>query len=133
MATTSSSTTTGINISGISSITAALSTYKSKVVKACDISAKKSVIESAIKGTSSEANLKTFINKIETQLASHVKNVTNYEKTLNTVKSSYKTNDANNASFKAVMSASDDGSMTAVWIPNDSNSSAEISSTTSSK
>ena len=92
-------TASGININGISSILTAISNYKTKVQKACDISAKKSLIESAIKGSSSEAKLKQFTTSIQTSMVNHIKQMNDYEKILNDVKASYKQNDANNASF----------------------------------
>ena len=90
---------TGININGISAILSAITTYKNKVAKACDISAKKSLIESAIKGSSSEAKLKQFTTSIQTAMTSHLKKMNDYEKILNDVKASYKKNDTSNASF----------------------------------
>jgi hypothetical protein len=90
---------TGININGISSILSAITTYKNKVAKACDISAKKSLIENAIKGSSSEAKLKQFTTSIQTAMTSHLKKMNDYEKILNDVKASYKKNDTSNASF----------------------------------
>ncbi len=95
----------GININGISSILSAITTYKNKVAKACDISAKKSLIESAIKGSSSEAKLKQFTTSIQTAMASHLKDMNDYEKILNDVKASYKKNDTSNASFNVKVDA----------------------------
>lgn len=100
MATTSS--TSGINVNGISKIKSALDSYKSGVKKHCDLAAKKSLIESAIKGTTSEASLKTMYNQIEANMKKYLTQLNQYSAILDTLKSKYSSNDKGNTTFADV-------------------------------
>ena len=100
MATTSS--TTGINVNGISKIKSALDSYKSNVKKHCDLAAKKSIIEAAIKGTSSEATLKTMYNQIDANMKKYLTQLNQYTTILDTLKTKYASNDKGNTSFSDI-------------------------------
>jgi Mg2+ and Co2+ transporter CorA len=103
MATTSN--TVGINVSGIEKIKKAISDYKSAVKKKADIGAKKSVIEKAIKGTKSEAALKTLCNTIDKEINNMLNDLDKYSKYLDTLAATYKKSDSDNSSFNYAYSS----------------------------
>ena len=82
MATTSN--TIGINVGGIEKIKKAISDYKAAVKKKADIGAKKSLIEKAIKGTKSEAALKTMCTRIDDEINNMLNDLDKYSKYLDT-------------------------------------------------
>ena len=91
MATTSN--TVGLNDKGLDKIKEAIKSYKNKVNKACNISAKKATIEAAIKGTSTEAELKKYLNQMETDLKAYLDALDMYADDFNAVKQAYAKND----------------------------------------
>mgnify|MGYP002627378715 CR=1 FL=1 len=99
MATTS--TTTGINVSGIPKINSALESYKAKVKKQADsIGAKTAIIKQAIQGDKTLANLQTGLTSINNQIQELLKSLNVYSDYLNSqLKSTYQKHDASNESF----------------------------------
>jgi hypothetical protein len=101
MATTS--TTKGINVSGIEKIKIALNDYKKKVESSYELKAKQSIIQSAIKGTESEASLIAMYTQIDLQMENYLKQLDQYNQILDTMKDSYAKNDAGNTSFTDIL------------------------------
>ena len=102
MATTSN--TIGLNVSGIEKMKSAVSSYKAAIKKKADIGAKKAVIEKAIKGTKSEASLKSYCVRIEDQINSILRYLDAYTKYLDTLADTYKKSDSENKSFEVYYS-----------------------------
>ena len=102
MATTSKSTTVGLNVKGIDKMVDSINKYQSSIKKHCDLSAKNSLIHSAIQGTKSEATLKTMLNEINTKLENYISELNQYETILNGLKAEYVKNDSGNATFTTI-------------------------------
>ena len=100
MATTAS--TTGINTAGMSKVKVALESYRNAVAKKCDVSATTAQVQAAVKGTSSEASLRTMAVAIDTKMKAYIAQLNQYDKLLDTMKNSYTTNDTNNTTFSEV-------------------------------
>ena len=98
MATTT--TTTGLNVSGIPKIKTAISEYKKKVIKvAGDIGTKKSVIHAAIQGDATLKNLALRLDDVEAQVNKLLKDMDLYSDYLDKLKGTYKSQDKANESF----------------------------------
>ena len=99
MATTS--TTTGLNVSGIAKIKSQIASYKSKVKKQAEnLGAKTSVIHKAIQGDSTIANLNLELNRINSDIKNLLNELDVYTNYLDTqLKSTYQSHDKSNDSF----------------------------------
>lgn len=89
---------TGISASAASNIKSAITAYKNKVAKAnptCDATISDAVIQKAIKGSNTVAQIKTNIN-IATDMANDqlINYLTTMEKQLDEVVNAYKSNDS---------------------------------------
>ena len=98
MATTT--TTTGLNVSGIKRIKDAIDTYRSKVQKvAADVGVKKTLIHKAIQGDATINNLALRLDDVEAQVRSLLKDMDLYTGYLDQLKGAYKSHDKGNDSF----------------------------------
>lgn len=102
MATTASTTTTGISESGITKIKDSINEYVTEIQKTALIGENNANIESAIKGSSSEASLRQMNKDISADLARLVSSLKEYNVILDNILASYKSNDTNNATFSDV-------------------------------
>ena len=102
MATTAASTTTGISESGVTKIKNSIDSFISGVQKGISVAANTANIEKAIKGASTEASLRQMNKDITAELSKLMNALKDYKTMLDTVLTSYKTNDANNATFTNV-------------------------------
>lgn len=97
MATTSS--TTGINVSGISKIEDAIKAYRNKIKKSFDLTQKKAQVEAAIKGTGSEQDLKKYMTHIDEQVKAYLKYLDDSIDQLKGINAKYSSNDKQNKTF----------------------------------
>jgi hypothetical protein len=96
------SSTTGINTEGIGKIKSAIDAYRKAVSKKCDVSAKASLITSAVKGTTSEQTLKQMALAIDTKMKEYIRQLDQYDQLLDSMKTLYTANDESNTSFSEV-------------------------------
>lgn len=104
MATTT--TTIGINVSGIPKIKSEINAYKKKVINVSEqLGAKKSVIQKAIQGSGSINSLTKSINSYETYIKGLLNELDVYTKYLDQLETSYKKQDSSNSSFTQIQSS----------------------------
>jgi ABC-type Fe2+-enterobactin transport system substrate-binding protein len=94
----------GINTSKISSLQKSISSYIGYVKKQTDISATAKEIQVAIKGSASEASLKTLATQLNTNLVNYLKYLDQFSTQLGTITSTYKKADASNTTFSTATS-----------------------------
>jgi Mg2+ and Co2+ transporter CorA len=80
---------TGINTAGIAKMQQAVQDYKNSLVKLTNISASKSEIQAAIKGTSVEAQATTLINTIDQQITVLFQSLDRFQNRISTLASNY--------------------------------------------
>jgi hypothetical protein len=98
-ASTGSSTVVGIKLSGIDKIVSSIDNYKKAVSAKTHVAANNANIQKAIKGTTSEANIKQMLQLINSDMKGLLVRLDQYKGALQELKTSYKTNDTNNATF----------------------------------
>ena len=92
--------TGGINIAGIPVIEQDLTNYINGVINKCDLAAPVSLIQRALKGSSSEEQLVAMYENIENTMESYVRQLSQYNTVLDNMRQTYETQDKNN-NFKA--------------------------------
>ena len=98
MATTT--TTTGLNVSGIPKMKAAIAAYKNKIAKvAADIGAKQSVVHNAIQGDQTVKDLEIELNMLQMNVRALMGELDKYVSYLDQLKGSYSKQDKENSSF----------------------------------
>lgn len=107
MSTWGGADTKGLNDTQISKMVAALDNYIAVVDKHVAISASVSQIESAIKGTATEASVKTMNADITSKCISFIADLNKFKNALTSLKSAYVKQDTGNTVFANVSKSLD--------------------------
>ncbi len=103
MATTGS--TVGINTAKISAMQKALSDYIAEVNKKVEISATRTVIQKAIKGSATENSLIELNKKIDAEFAEVTSKLSQFSTILDEMMAEYTKNDSSNTTFSEIASS----------------------------